>query len=214
MIAVYGIKFIVIGIVLTVGSALFAAYRDSMTLFVISALLAVLTIFLTFFYRNPSRTIPVDERLILSNADGKVLSIEDIENEFIGGKGHKVSIFLSVFNVHINRTPAAGTVAYTEYNPGKFFPAFKPAASDQNEQSETGLKTPFGNIIFKQISGILARRIENDLNDNQKVKAGQIYGMIHFGSRAELFLPENVEIEVEVGDAVKGGVSPIGRFKE
>jgi phosphatidylserine decarboxylase len=214
MIAVYGLKFIIVGIVLTAGSVLLAAYRDSMTLFVISIILAVLTIFLTFFYRNPSRTIPADDHLILSNADGRVLSVENISNEFIGGKGYKVSIFLSIFNVHINRVPAAGTVEYTKYTPGKFLPAFKPDASSENEQSETGLKTPFGKIIFKQISGILARRIENDLEAGEQVKAGEVYGMIHFGSRAEFFLPENTEIMVRKGDAVKGGLSPIARFRE
>ncbi len=214
MIAIYGIKFIIVGIILTAGSALLAAYRDSMTLFAISTVFAILTVFLTFFYRNPPRHIPTDNQLILSNADGRVLSIEDIDNDFIGGKGHKVAIFLSVFNVHINRVPAEGTVEYVNYVPGKFLPAFKPAASDQNEQSETGLKTPFGKIIFKQISGILARRIENDLKPGQQVQAGEVYGMIHFGSRAEFFLPENVEITVKEGDNVKGGISSIGRFRD
>jgi len=214
MIAIYGLKFIIIGIVLTVGSVLFAAYRDSMGLFIVSIILAILTIFLSFFYRNPPRKIPSDERLILSNADGKILSVEEIESEYIGGKGYKVSIFLSVFDVHINRTPASGTVDYTRYTPGKFLPAFKKSASDENEQSETGFITPFGKIIFKQISGILARRIENDLEKGQTAKRGEIYGMIHFGSRAELFLPANVEIKVRKGDKVKGGASPIARFKE
>ncbi len=213
MIVADGLKFIVSGLILTVALALLAARKDSFTFLIIALLLAILTLFLTFFYRNPSRKIPTQNDLILSIADGTVLSVQDIENEFIGGRGKKVAIFLSVFDVHINRVPIAGQIEYARYNPGEFFAAFEDKASEKNEQTEIGLSFKSGKLIFKQIAGILARRIVCDLKSEQDVKAGEIFGLIHFGSRAELFLPENVEVLVKKGDKVKGGEAIIGRIK-
>ncbi len=209
MIAVYGLKFILGGIILTAAAVITASWRDSLTLFIIAMIFAVLTVFLTFFYRNPSREIPANPNLILSNADGRVLSVEEIENDYIGGRGYKVSIFLSVMDVHINRIPAAGEVDYVTAREGKYLPAFNDGASEKNFQSEVGLITRHGKIIFKQITGILARRIVNNLNKGLTVEAGEVYGMIHFGSRAELFLPASMKILVKKGDKVKGGTTPI-----
>ncbi len=211
MIAVDGLKFILAGIILTVLFALLAAGKDSFFSLIVAAVLAVITLFLIFFYRNPSRNIPVDNNLVLSVADGRVLSVEDMQNEYIGGRGKKVSIFLSVLNVHINRVPITGKIDYVKYHPGKFFAAFEDKASADNEQSEIGLSFGSNRLIFKQIAGILARRIVCRLEKDQTVKAGEIFGMIHFGSRAELFLPDNVEVLVKKGDMVKGGETVIGR---
>jgi phosphatidylserine decarboxylase len=212
MIVSYGFKFISIGFVLTILVILLAAAKDSRVAFIISLILAVLTVFLTYFYRNPIRHIPKDDSVILSIADGEVLSVENIENNYIGGKGKKVSIFLSIFDVHINRIPVSGRLDYVKYNPGKFFAAFKDKASTDNENTEIGMKFSAGKMIFKQIAGILARRIEYDSKPNQQVQGGEIFGMIHFGSRAELFLPDNIEVTVKKGDKVKAGVSVIGRI--
>jgi phosphatidylserine decarboxylase len=180
--------------------------------FIISLILGILTIFLVYFYRNPARAIPGDNTLVLSIADGTVLSVDNIENSYIGGRGKKVSIFLSIFDVHINRIPIGGRLDYVRYNPGKYFAAFKDKASTENEQTEIGIEFSAGKMIFKQIAGILARRIECDSKPNQQVHAGDIFGMIHFGSRAELFLPDNIEIIVKAGDKVKAGKSVIGRI--
>ena len=212
MIDVSGLKFILTGLVLTIIFALWAAQKDLFMLLIIAALLAVLTLFLVFFYRNPARRIPVENDLILSIADGRVLSVENIQNEYIGGEGKKVSIFLSVFDVHLNRTPIAGNIDYVKYNPGRFFAAFEDKASSENEQSEIGLTFGSNRLVFKQIAGILARRIVCRLEKNQMVKSGEIFGLIHFGSRAELFLPDNIEIRVKKGDKVKGGETVIGRI--
>lgn len=212
MIDVNGMKFIFTGLILTIIFALWAAQKDSFLIFIIAILLAVLTLFLLFFYRNPTRKIPIENGLILSIADGRVLSVEKIQNEYIGGEGKKVSIFLSIFDVHLNRTPIAGRIDYVKYNPGKFFAAFKDKASSKNEQLEIGLSFGSNRLIFKQIAGILARRIVCRLEKNQVVKSGEIFGLIHFGSRAELFLPGNVEILVKKGDKVKGGETVIGRI--
>ncbi len=211
MIAVWGLKFILPGLFMTIVLALLAAALDSQSLFISALVAGVLTIFLTFFYRNPNRNIPPDENLILAIADGRVLAVEDFQHPF-SGPGKKVSIFLSVLDAHINRIPISGQIEYARYNPGKFIPAFRDKASLDNEQTEIGLVTPAGKIAFKQIAGILARRIEYKLKPGQAVKAGEIFGMIHFGSRAELFLPIQAEVLVRPGDKVKAGVSVIGRI--
>ncbi len=213
MIAIYGLKFIIIGLVLTIAFSLWSASRDSLFLFIMAIIFAFITLFLVFFYRNPNRVIPEDNGLILSIADGKILSIQEIDNDFIGGTGKKVSIFLSVFDPHINRIPIDGRIEYVKYFPGKFFKAFVDEASDNNEQTEIGLDFGSGKMIFKQIVGILARRIEYNLDEGQTVKGGDIFGMIHFGSRAELFLPGNIEITIKPGQKVKAGETIIGKIK-
>ncbi|MFH2037501.1 MAG: phosphatidylserine decarboxylase family protein [Candidatus Zixiibacteriota bacterium] len=213
MIAAFGLKFIIPGFLIAVICSLWGASRNSVLIFILAIVFALLTLFLTFFYRNPIRKIPSEKNLILSIADGTVLSVKDIENDYIGGKGKKVSIFLSVFDVHINRLPIDGRVEYVKYNPGKFHMAMVDKASDDNENCEIGLEFNKGKMIFKQIAGFLARRIEYTIKEGDMAKAGDIYGMIHFGSRAELFLPENVEVVVKKDDKVLGGETIIGRVK-
>jgi len=213
MIAIYGIKFVLIGLVLTIALSLWSASKDSVLLFVLAVILAFITLFLMFFYRNPGRVVPEDRNLILSIADGTILSVEEFGNDFIGNNGKKVSIFLSVFDAHINRIPIDGKIEYLKYSPGKFLKAFVEDASDNNEQTEIGLDFGSGKMIFKQIVGILARRIEYTLDEGQEVVGGDIFGMIHFGSRAELFLPENVEVLIKPGQKVKAGETAIGKIK-
>ena len=213
MFAVYGFKFVRFVLALTINFSLWSASKESLSLFILAIVLALITLFLVFFYRNPERLIPEDKNLILSIADGTILSVEELENDFIGDNGKKVSIFLSVFDVHINRIPVDGKIEYIKYSPGQFLKAFENDASDNNEQTEIGLDFGSGKMIFKQIVGILARRIEYNLDEGQKVKSGDIFGMIHFGSRAELFLPENVTVSVKPGQAVKAGETIIGQIK-
>lgn len=212
MITIYGLKFIAAGAVITIVLVYIATLRDSSSLYAIAVFSALLTLFLTWFYRNPTRQIPPEDNLIISIADGRVLSVEKIENEYIGGRGNKVSIFMSVFNAHINRIPIDGKVEYVKYTPGKFLKAFVDKASEENEHTELGLFFGENKMIFKQIAGLLARRIECDLKPEQIVHKGDIFGMIHFGSRAELFLPENIEVTVKKGDLVKAGETIIGRI--
>ncbi|MEW5922480.1 MAG: phosphatidylserine decarboxylase family protein [Candidatus Zixiibacteriota bacterium] len=213
MIAAPGLKFILIGFILTIVCSLWSAYRDSLGFSIAGVVIAILTLFLVYFYRNPSRNIPIDSDLILSSADGRVLSVEEIDNEYIGGYGKKVSIFMSVMDPHLNRIPVTGRIDYVKYIPGKFFKAFLDKASEENEHTEVGLIFNGGKMIFRQIAGILARRIECYPSPGQEMKAGEIYGMIHFGSRAELMLPNNIEVVVKEGDKVKAGLSIIGRPK-
>jgi len=175
----------------------------------------ILSTFFLFFFRDPERKVPKDGNLILAPADGKVILIKPFGNlEFVGGEGTLVSVFMSLFNVHVNRTPVSGEVKYFRYNPGKFFPAFRDKASLENEQTELGLENEHGKVVLKQIAGILARRIVCKLKHGDLVKAGDRFGMIKFGSRLDLFLPQNVHIEVKLNQKVKAGETIIGIFQK
>lgn len=191
------------------------AYSSEVIIVPFAAVFFLLSLFFVFFFRDPERKAPDGENLILSSADGKVILIKPFENlKFVGEKGTLVSVFMSVFDVHVNRAPISGKVKYFEYNPGKFHPAFKDKASSENEQTELGLENAHGRIILKQIAGIIARRIVCKVKPGDLVRAGQRFGMVKFGSRVDLFLPENVEIKVKLNRKVKAGETIIGVFKK
>jgi len=175
-------------------------------LWFLSFLLLFLALFFAYFFRDPERQIPSDENLILSPADGKIVAIETAsEPLFLKSQAQKISIFLSPLDVHINRIPVSGKVDYFSYLPGKFLAAYKDKASTDNEQTAIGISSPNGKILFKQIAGILARRIVCRLKPGQDVHAGEKFGMIRFGSRVDIFLPEGLELKVQKGDKVTGG---------
>jgi len=202
---------------LAISLILFALWVYSSEIIILPSAIVflVLSCFFLFFFRDPERKAPIGENLILSSADGKVILIKPFENlEFIGGKGTLVSVFMSVFNVHVNRAPISGKVKYFKYNPGKFHPAFKDKASLENEQTELGLENERGRIILRQIAGIIARRIVCKIESRDSVKIGERFGMIKFGSRVDLFLPENVDIKVNLNQKVKAGETIIGIFKK
>ncbi len=187
--------------------ALVAAFRSGKPLlWMFAALLFLLALFLGYFFRDPERQIPTGENLIVSPADGKVISVEKVlEPLFLKSQSQKISIFLSPLDVHINRIPASGKIEYLSYFPGKFLAAFKDKASTDNEQTAIGILSPYGKVLFKQIAGVLARRIVCRLKLGQEVKAGERFGMIRFGSRVDVLLPEGVELKVQIGDKVVGG---------
>lgn len=212
MIAREGLHLIFIGLVLTAGFILLASRYDNKILFGLSIFFGVLTLFTIFFFRDPARQVNVKPNCLVSPADGRILAVEEImDDPHIGGKALKVSIFLSVFDVHVNRVPVSGKIDYVKYNPGKFFSAFKDKASHFNEQTEIGMTAATGHkIIFKQIAGSIARRIVCYLHPGDDVISGARFGMIRFGSRTELIVPDNTSITVKVGDHVKGAESVIG----
>jgi len=212
MVAREGLASIFIGAVLTIGFILTAVRYDNKVLLVVSLVFAILTLFTTFFFRDPHRSFTPHDNLLISPADGKIIAIENIkDNSFIGGKAVKISIFLSVFDVHINRIPATGMVDYVKYNPGKFFPAYREKASLYNEQTEIGLTAVSGQkLIVKQIAGIIARRIVCHLKKGEDVTVGKRFGMIKFGSRTELIVPADSKLLVKKGDHVYGGKTAIG----
>jgi len=179
----------------------------------------LLLVFTLYFFRDPSRLLPnnLSKDSVISPADGKVVLIEEVDNiykEFFGDiQVKQLSIFLSPFNVHVNCYPVNGTLKYFNYIKGEYLVAFNHKASDKNERSELGIETHNGRkLIFKQIAGFVARRIVCDVKMNQKVKAGEKFGMIKFGSRVDLIFDRNTDIKVKIGDKVQAGISVIAEF--
>ncbi len=177
---------------------------------------AVLACFFTFFFRNPKRNIPEDTSLIVSPADGKVMNVVRLENDdFIKKPCTKITIFLSVFNVHVNRSPMKGEIKFQQYTCGRFRPAYKNSVGFENERHMIGIDNGKMRITVTQIAGILARRIISWVTLNDILTRGELYGLIKFGSCTEIVVPdENVEILVKKGDKVIGGESIIGRIKK
>ena len=172
---------------------------------IIGIALACLAAFVFFFFRDPEREIPSDPGAVVSPADGRVLVVTDEENA--GRPGKRISIFLAIWNVHVNRSPAAGVISKLQYRPGKFFAAMRESASTENEQNVISLATESGEIICKQIAGLIARRVVCWKKPGDRVALGERLGLVRFGSRADLWLPREAEILTKVGDRVKGGSS-------
>ena len=172
----------------------------------------ILFLFILFFFRNPNREIELDELMLVSPADGIVMDVERVmEDQFLKGESIRVRIFLSILNVHINRSPMAGEVVFRSYRPGQMIPAFKSHSSDLNEKNYVGIKNTHLQILVSQVTGFIARRIVCWVNKGDKVLKGERYGLIKFGSCSEIFMPTNVEIMVSPGDKVRGGITVIGR---
>ena len=173
------------------------------------------TLFICYFFRDPDRVIPRKESAVVSPADGRVISVFKTLNErFFDGPCLKISIFMSVFNVHVNRIPYTGEVTNIVYHPGKFFSANLDKASEQNEYNAVFLKTEEGiQMSLVQIAGLIARRIICKLQVGDRVNRGKRFGMICFGSRVDVYLPQNVEPVVKVGDKVQAGTSVLGLLK-
>ncbi|MBC7364957.1 MAG: phosphatidylserine decarboxylase family protein [Candidatus Aminicenantes bacterium] len=168
-----------------------------------------------FFFRDPKRVVPSQPGVVLSPADGQVLKIEEVQDHpEIGGKGTLVTIFLSLLDVHFTRSPLAAEVLKVDYHPGKFFPAYKDEASQLNESNSLLLSTAAGKIFLKQMVGVAARRIKCYVKAGDLITAGQKIGLMYFGSRVDLFLPESVEIKISLRQKVKGGLTVIGEIKK
>jgi len=178
----------------------------------------VATLWCIFFFRDPERFVPLEDNAIVSPADGVVTRVEygaEAPEELGYGKTkfNKVSIFLNVFNVHVNRVPLSGSVTKVVYRPGKFLSANAEDASVENERNSVVVKNSNGTeIVFVQVAGLVARRIISDLKEGQEVVAGQRYGIIRFGSRADLYFPENVEIKSLLGQTMVGGETIIAKI--
>lgn len=175
----------------------------------------VLACYFTYFFRNPDRTIPTDEHLVVSPADGTVQDVVELEDDdFVKGPCTKIIIFLSVFNVHVNRSPIAGEIKCQKYVCGRFRPAYKDEVGFENERHMLGIENEKGfRVTVTQIAGILARRIVSWVTLDDNMSKGQVYGLIKFGSCTELVVPRNVEVLVKKGDKVRGGESVLGRIK-
>ena len=171
--------------------------------------LMLLALFVFSFFRNPERIITQEEGAVVSPADGKVVVVTEEENA--GRPGKRISIFLAVWNVHVNRSPASGKITRLDYRPGRFLAAWNSKASLQNEQNVFTLATDSGNIEFKQIAGWVARRVVSWKKVGDVVARGERIGLVRFGSRVDIWIPQNAELRVKVGDNVKGGSSVLAR---
>jgi phosphatidylserine decarboxylase len=185
-----------------------AAYLAQWT--IVAVVLVCLALFVFSFFRDPERVIPAEPGAIVSPGDGRVVVVTDEEDA--GRPGKRISIFLAVWNVHVNRAPAAGVITRMEYRPGKFLAAMRERASMENEQNVFTLSTDAGEMVFKQIAGWIARRVVSWKQEGERVALGERIGLVRFGSRVDVWLPKDAEILVRVGENVKGGSSVLARW--
>jgi len=176
---------------------------------------ALLTLFVSWFFRNPSRVVPMGPRLVLAPGDGKVIAIEEeFEPRFIKDRSIRLTIFLNVFDVHINRIPCEGVVEEVQYQPGLFLVASRPDATLRNEQNALMIRTVEGaKVLCVQVAGLIARRIVCWISPGDRAVRGERFGLIRFGSRMDTFLPIGTVINVAVGDRVKGGETILGELR-
>lgn len=181
---------------------------------VVYVLTGAISLLIIFFFRDPGRDIPEDEQLIIAPADGKIVQLKEVDEPvYLNSKAIQISIFLSPLDVHVNRVPASGTIEYVKYHPGKYLMAWDEHASEMNERADFGLLHPSNTkIFFRQITGFLARRIVYHLAEGDTVKAGSRFGIMKFGSRMDVVVPEHVLVEVKEGDRTVAGESILGRI--
>lgn len=201
-----GYPFIIVPLLLALAAGYFInAYA--------AVLLVLLALYFMYFFRNPRRRPPTDDSLLVSPADGTVVGIEEVdEDTYLNQKCRKVIIFLSIFDAHVNRAPLPGTIDFQQYTCGRFRPAYKDGVGYENERYSIGIHSTRTDILVNIIAGVLARRIVSWVTLGDELQHGQLYGMIKFGSCAEIYVRDNVEITVKKGDKVRGGESVIGRI--
>jgi len=213
IIAREGYPFIAYSAGLTALLTLFAWKLNSTILAVPAVISFLLTLFVISFFRNPERTPPGDEKTVVAPADGTVIVVERVPETPLGCEALKISIFMSVFNVHVNRAPLTGTVVDIAYFPGRFLDARDGRASSENERNGVVLETAAGvRIAFVQIAGLIARRIICYPRVGDVVERGARYGLIRFGSRVDVYLPVDVEPLVKLGDKTVAGETMLGRL--
>lgn len=196
-----GLIFIAIAALVAAGTYVLALNRRSWPLWLLAFAFTIVALWVAYFFRDPERTGPRGAQMVIAPADGRVVLIQEVdEPAFMGGRARRISIFMNVFNVHVNRYPIAGTVRYVKYNPGKFLNAAAEKASLDNEQMSVGLETPNGRVLVRQIAGLIARRIVTYSTVGERVEQGTRMGLIRFGSRVDVFLPLDATVKVKLGD--------------
>lgn len=215
MISKEGFGTIAVVLVFSLAVGFGASYLPDLLAYLIYTALGLLCFLTIYFFRDPDRETPKDESLIISPADGKVVLIKNVEeSEYMKQPATQISIFLSPLNVHVNRVPFSGDVEYVKYSPGKYLMAWEDHASELNERAHFGVKHTSGTkMLFKQITGFLARRIVYHLNEGDQIQAGERFGIMKFGSRMDLLVPKNVDIMVSKGDKTVAGESIIGKIR-
>lgn len=175
--------------------------------YILYGAMALLVAFILYFFRDPDREITKGDDYVLSPADGKIVQIKEVEEDrYINGPATQISIFLSPLNVHVNRVPVSGTLEYLEYEPGIFLAAYDHRASELNERADFGVKHPTGTkVFFRQITGLLARRIVYHIDKGDQLEVGKRFGMMKFGSRMDILVPPEVEVNVSEGEKAVAG---------
>jgi phosphatidylserine decarboxylase len=208
-----GLAFIVIATLIAAGAYALAMNRRSWPLWLLAFVLTVLALWVAYFFRDPERSGERGDRLVIAPADGRVVQIAEVdEPDFVQGRARRVSIFMNVFNVHVNRYPITGVVRYVHYNPGKFFNAAADKASLENEQSSVGIDASGRRVLVRQIAGLIARRIVTYGKVGDHVQQGARMGMIRFGSRVDVFMPLDATVRVRVGETTTAGVTVVGEL--
>lgn len=208
-----GLIFVIAATVLAAIALYAASSMRSWPATLLAVLLAVVALWVAYFFRDPERSGERGERLVLSPADGRVVMITEVdEPAFLHDRAVRISIFMNIFNVHVNRYPVSGTVRYVHYNTGKFLNAAHDKASLENEQMSVGIDTGRYRVLVRQIAGLIARRIANYARDGAAVMQGERMGIIRFGSRVDVFVPPAASVRVAVGDMPVAGVTVLAEL--
>ena len=208
-----GIPFILIAMALAAAAYAGALARRSWPLWLLAFVLTLLVLWVAYFFRDPERSGARGEQLVISPADGRVIDIVEVdEPAFLHGRAIRISVFMNVFNVHVNRYPVSGKVAYVHYNPGKFLNAAAEKASLENEQSSVGVQTARHRVLFRQIAGLIARRIVTYSREGDDAEQGERMGLIRFGSRVDVFVPVGSVVKVALGERPQAGVTVLAEL--
>lgn len=208
-----GIPFILIALALAAIGYTVALMRRSWPLWLVAFVLTLLVLWVAYFFRDPERTGPRGEKLVISPADGRVIDIREVdEPSYLGGRAIRISVFMNVFNVHVNRYPVAGRVEYVQYNPGKFFNAAAEKASLDNEQMSVGVNTGAHKVMFRQIAGLIARRIVTYSIVGDTAAQGDRMGLIRFGSRVDVFVPVGSTVRVQLDQLPVAGTTVLAEL--
>lgn len=210
-----GLIFIAIAALLTAGAFALAVSRRSWGLWLAAVVLLLLALWVAYFFRDPERTGERGSSLVVSPADGKLIMITEVdEPNFVKGRAVRLSIFMNVFNVHVNRYPVDGVVRYVHYNEGKFLNAAAEKSSLENEQMSVGIEAPKHRILVRQIAGLIARRIVTYSKVGDAAKQGERMGIIRFGSRVDVFIPTNSTVRARLGDLTTAGVTVLAELPD
>jgi phosphatidylserine decarboxylase len=200
-------------IVLVVLAAIAVGLLPGIFTYSLLGLMFILLLMILYFFRNPDRAVIDEPGLVVGPCDGEVVAIAPMrETRYLEADCIRISVFLSVLDVHVQRAPLGGNVGLVEHKPGQFLQAFKPEASDVNERISMIIDSEHGRVLLQQIAGILARRCVNFAQPGEAIGVGQRFGLIKFGSRVDLYLPPGAQILVNIGDQIYGGLTPIARF--
>jgi phosphatidylserine decarboxylase len=210
-----GLPFIGIAALITLAGFAAALSMRSWPFWLVAFLLTLITLWVAYFFRDPERTGERGQDLVIAPADGRVVHVMEVdEPAFLRGRALRVSIFMNVFNVHVNRYPVSGTVRYVHYNPGKFLNAATEKSSLENEQSSVGIEHEGRRILVRQIAGLIARRIVTYSREGERVEQAERMGIIRFGSRVDVFLPTTATVLVQVGQTTVAGTTVIGNLAD